>query len=157
VYVLRQNCRAAGWRWDTYMYYVMRSKNEVLCAAAGRLAAERRFLKWCVEKKVTVYSENVLLAYFSELAKNMKSCSLWSHYSMINALLNIKKNVNITKYLKLRAFLKKQGEDYRPKKAKVLTKEQFDKFMFDASDEKYLTTKVKITMFYFVLCTKSPI
>jgi hypothetical protein len=23
------------------MYYVMRSKNEVLCAAAGRLAAER--------------------------------------------------------------------------------------------------------------------
>jgi hypothetical protein len=76
---------------------------------------------------------------------------------MIKALLNIKKNVNITKYLKLRAFLKKQGEDYRPKKAKVLTKEEFDKFMFDASDEKYLATKVKITMFYFVLCTKSPI
>jgi hypothetical protein len=25
----------------TIVYYVMRSKNEVLCAAAGRLAAER--------------------------------------------------------------------------------------------------------------------
>jgi hypothetical protein len=29
----------------------------------------QRFLKWCVEKKVTVYSENVLLAHFWELAK----------------------------------------------------------------------------------------
>ncbi|CAH1367926.1 unnamed protein product, partial [Tenebrio molitor] len=87
------------------------------------------FLKWCVEKKVTVYSENVLLAYFSELAKNMKSCSLWSHYSMINALLNIKKNVNITKYLKL---------PYKSKNAKVLETEHIKHFLKGGPYEEYL-------------------
>jgi hypothetical protein len=39
VYVLRQNCRAAGW-WRV-KYYVTRSKNEVLCAEADSLAVER--------------------------------------------------------------------------------------------------------------------
>ncbi|KAJ8983634.1 hypothetical protein NQ317_019553 [Molorchus minor] len=32
--------------------------------------AYNRFKKWCAEKNVQVYSENVLLAYFSEHAKN---------------------------------------------------------------------------------------
>ncbi|KAJ8973347.1 hypothetical protein NQ317_017892 [Molorchus minor] len=32
--------------------------------------AYNRFKKWCAEKNVQVYSENVLLAYFSENAKN---------------------------------------------------------------------------------------
>ncbi|KAJ8974059.1 hypothetical protein NQ317_016749, partial [Molorchus minor] len=34
--------------------------------------AYNRFKKWCAEKNVQVYSENVLLAYFSENAKNYK-------------------------------------------------------------------------------------
>ncbi|KAJ8974486.1 hypothetical protein NQ317_006534 [Molorchus minor] len=44
--------------------------------------AYNRFKKWCAEKNVQVYSENVLLAYFSENAKNYKSSTLWAQYSM---------------------------------------------------------------------------
>ncbi|KAJ8968622.1 hypothetical protein NQ317_005854 [Molorchus minor] len=40
--------------------------------------AYNRFKKWCAEKNVQVYSENVLLAYFSENAKNYKSSTLWA-------------------------------------------------------------------------------
>ncbi|KAJ8972200.1 hypothetical protein NQ317_011588 [Molorchus minor] len=45
--------------------------------------AYNRFKKWCAEKNVQVYSENVLLAYFSENAKNYKSSTLWAQYSMV--------------------------------------------------------------------------
>lgn len=105
--------------------------------------AYKKFIKWCAEKNVSNYSENVLLAYFSEMAKKkVKSSTMWSQYSMVKSLLNIRNGVDITKYLKLRAYLKKQNEGYTPKKARVLTKEQFDKFLSDAPNEKYLATKV---------------
>ncbi|KAJ8965582.1 hypothetical protein NQ317_013751 [Molorchus minor] len=48
--------------------------------------AYNRFKKWCAEKNVQVYSENVLLAYFSENAKNYKSSTLWAQYSMVNEI-----------------------------------------------------------------------
>ncbi|KAJ8973437.1 hypothetical protein NQ317_016270, partial [Molorchus minor] len=41
------------------------------------------------EKNVQVYSENVLLAYFSENAKNYKSSTLWAQYSMVKSSLII--------------------------------------------------------------------
>ncbi|KAJ8985926.1 hypothetical protein NQ317_010683 [Molorchus minor] len=34
--------------------------------------AYNRFKKWCAEKNVQVYSENVLLAYFSEKCKELQ-------------------------------------------------------------------------------------
>ncbi|KAJ8968456.1 hypothetical protein NQ317_016291 [Molorchus minor] len=51
--------------------------------------AYNRFKKWCAEKNVQVYSENVLLAYFSENAKNYKSSTLWAQYSMVGLILGI--------------------------------------------------------------------
>jgi hypothetical protein len=44
------------------------------------------------------------------------------------------------------AFLKRRNERYVPKKAKVLTKEQVEKFILEAPDEKWLFAKV-ITIF----------
>lgn len=104
----------------------------------------KKFENWCYEHKVQNYTENVFLGYFSELANKfkMKSSTLWSEYSMLKAVVNIKKGDDIGKFSKLRAFLKKQGENYTPKKSRVLTKENFDKFMRDAPDEMYLAVKV---------------
>ncbi|KAJ8986013.1 hypothetical protein NQ317_013897 [Molorchus minor] len=51
--------------------------------------AYNRFKKWCAEKNVQVYSGNVLLAYFSENAKNYKSSTLWAQYSMVGLILGI--------------------------------------------------------------------
>jgi hypothetical protein len=51
----------------------------------------RRFLNWAEEHKASHYSENVFLAYFDHLSNNekLKSSTLWSHYSMLNAELNV--------------------------------------------------------------------
>ncbi|KAJ8982372.1 hypothetical protein NQ317_006959 [Molorchus minor] len=69
--------------------------------------AYNRFKKWCAEKNVQVYSENVLLAYFSENAKNYKSSTLWAQYSIVKSCLIIYDNIDISKFPKLIAFLKR--------------------------------------------------
>ena len=73
----------------------------------------------------------------------MKSSTMWSHYSMIRALMNIRLNIDISKYLKLSAFWKKKkGKGYRPKKSSVFTRDQVNKFLAEAPDRQYLATKV---------------
>ncbi|KAJ8975093.1 hypothetical protein NQ317_002017 [Molorchus minor] len=85
--------------------------------------AYNRFKKWCAEKNVQVYSENVLLAYFSENAKNYKSSTLWAQYSMVKSCLIIYDNIDISKFPKLIAFLKRTGDGYQSKKIENIDKE----------------------------------
>ncbi|KAJ8977851.1 hypothetical protein NQ317_011303 [Molorchus minor] len=80
--------------------------------------AYNRFKKWCAEKNVQVHSENVLLAYFSENAKNYKSSTLWAQYSMV-----------------------KTGDGYQAKKSKILTKSEIDRFLSSADDKEFLMIK----------------
>ncbi|KAJ8974962.1 hypothetical protein NQ317_008253 [Molorchus minor] len=85
--------------------------------------AYNRFKKWCAEKNVQVYSENVLLVYFSENAKNYKSSTLWAQYSMVKSCLIIYDNIDISKFPKLIAFLKRTGDGYQAKKIENIDKE----------------------------------
>lgn len=100
------------------------------------------FLKWCKEKKVNSFREEVFLAYFADIGKVLKANTLWSRYSMIKSMVKIKQNVDISKFYKLTTFLKKQNVGFRPKKAKTFTKEDVAKFMIKAPDEVYLLIKV---------------
>lgn len=70
------------------------------------------------------YSENVLLAYFGELFEKVMPNSLWVHYSMLRSSLIVYHNVNINEYLKLKVFLKRKSDGYKPNKSKTLTSEQ---------------------------------
>lgn len=101
-----------------------------------------KFEKYLEQNHINMISENVLLAYMAKLAENYKSSTLWSAYSMLNCMLKIRRNVDISKFMKLRAFLKKKNVGYVPKKSKTLTREQFEKFLTEAPDDKYLMHKV---------------
>lgn len=68
-------------------------------------------MRWFNEKNIKSYWKNVLLVYFSNLSSTMKSSTLWPQYSMVKATLNLKNNVDIGKFSKLRAFLKKANDD----------------------------------------------
>ncbi|KAJ8973790.1 hypothetical protein NQ317_002791 [Molorchus minor] len=46
-------------------------------------------------KRFVKYSENVILTYFEQNSKILKSLALWAHFSMIKAMLNIENNQNI--------------------------------------------------------------
>jgi hypothetical protein len=70
-------------------------------------------------------NEKVLLAYFENMSKMYKSSRLWAFYSMLRAMISMKKNVDISKYGQLIAFLKRQAE---PKKSKVFSKNEIARF-----------------------------
>ncbi|KAL0808689.1 hypothetical protein ABMA28_013120 [Loxostege sticticalis] len=53
------------------------------------------FIAWREEKKANSFSENVMLAYFSELSAKLKPSTLWSRFSMIKSMLKIRNNVDI--------------------------------------------------------------
>jgi hypothetical protein len=62
--------------------------------------------------------------------------SIFCQFSMIKKTLNLKNGINIEKVLKLCAFKKRQNDGYTPKKSRVLTKEQVDRFWNFAPDSK---------------------
>lgn len=79
-----------------------------------------RFMKWCSDKNVSKYTESVFLSYFYEESKRVTCSTLWSYYSMLKSTMAINKDVDISKFHKLTAFLKRKNDGYRPKKAKIL-------------------------------------
>lgn len=101
------------------------------------------FITWKMNKKANSFSENVLLAYFQELSDNFKCSSLWSKYSMIKSTLSIYNEIDITKYSKLVSFLKRKSQGYKGKKAKTFSAEHLNKFLNEAPDKLYLSTKVR--------------
>lgn len=111
-----------------------------------------KFMTWCATKNITNYSENCLLAYFQTTLGHKKS--LWSLYSMLKSCLNIKHNVNISKYSKLLAFIKRTTEHHNPKKSAVLEEDHIAKFMAEAPDSEYLLLKVRIIYFPIYISNK---
>lgn len=100
------------------------------------------FLKWCKQKKVKSFTENVLLVYFSEKSKTLKPSTLWCSFSMLKSTLIIEDNVDISKFSKLIAFLKQKAVGHRPKKSLTFSKEDVARFIREAPDEDYLMMKV---------------
>lgn len=63
---------------------------------------------------------------------------------MLKIMIYIENNIDIAKYAKLRNFLKTKHTGYRPKKAKVLSTDEIKKFITEAPDKVYLSSKVRI-------------
>lgn len=100
------------------------------------------FTQWCEQKGIKTLKEEVLLAYFVTLSKEFKPNTMWSKYSMLKNVIKIKRDIDIGEFYKLTAFLKKQNVGFKPKKAKIFTKEEIFSFMNSAPDEIYLLIKV---------------
>ncbi|XP_063910472.1 uncharacterized protein LOC135127784 isoform X2 [Zophobas morio] len=91
------------------------------------------FRDWCSKKGAENFtSESVILAYFDDVAKTKKPSTMWAHYSMLRSTVNSKDNVDISKYSKLIAYLKKENLGYQPTKSSTFTKENVDNFLKNA-------------------------
>lgn len=104
----------------------------------------RLFMDWCKTKQVKKYSENVILTYLSELSQKYKSSTLWTVYSMLKASLAINNDIDIGKFSKLTAFLKRKSIGFIPKKSTTLNRIEINKFITEAPDDTYLMTKVAL-------------
>lgn len=105
--------------------------------------AYSQFMKWKLQNKITIISENVMTAYMRQLSERIKPSTLWTTYSMLRTTLSIKENVDISKFCKLRSFLKLKSSGYKSKKSCVLSSNQIKQFINEAPDNKFLFTKVK--------------
>ncbi|KYB27117.1 uncharacterized protein LOC103313307 [Tribolium castaneum] len=107
----------------------------------------RMFKDWCLTKNNAPVSEALLLAYFQEKDSILRSpSSKWCEYSILKTTIFINENIDISKYLKLRAFLKRQNAGYKPKKSNTFNREMINQFLEQAPDEKYLLMKVAMLM-----------
>ncbi|KAJ3662389.1 hypothetical protein Zmor_006740 [Zophobas morio] len=102
------------------------------------------FLRWKEEKKIVVVDEDVMLNYLHEKSQEVKPSTLWSKYSMIKAVLSVNENIEINKFSRVIAFLKRNSVGYEPTKSKVLTRQEIDTFLTNADDMKYLLIKVAL-------------
>ncbi len=100
------------------------------------------FMDWRLQNKVKSFSENVMMAYFGEIAKKYKPSTLWCMYSMLRMQISMNHDVDISKYCKLTSFLKRKNDGFKPKKSKILTAEEINRFLLEAPDEKHLMNKV---------------
>lgn len=91
-------------------------------------ASYEKFLTWKNAQGINLSNEKVLMAYFNELSKNYKLLSLWGFYSKLKNTLNVKKQIDISKYHFLNAFLKSKLSGFISKKSKGLTFEEVHKF-----------------------------
>jgi len=89
---------------------------------------------WCAERNIQTISENTMLVYFQEHVKTKKASSLWAIYSMLKSTISLKENIDISKYFKLIAFLKRQNTTYKAKKSLVFTKLHINSFLENAWD-----------------------
>lgn len=104
------------------------------------------FMKWRNQNNIHSFTERVLLAFFEEKSRKFKSSTLWSSYSKLKATLIINDNVDINKYAKLIAFLKRKSVGYIPKKSNTFSREEINKFLLIAPDDKYLMFKVTLIL-----------
>ncbi|XP_051174802.1 uncharacterized protein LOC127290344 [Leptopilina boulardi] len=100
------------------------------------------FVEWKDSNNVKKTSETVLMSYFKMLSQKYKPPTLWSHYSMLKSMIHVKEKISLEKYLELSAFLKKMSRGYIPKKSKVFSAEEVQKFLETAPDDHHLDTKV---------------
>ncbi|RZC42331.1 hypothetical protein BDFB_012221, partial [Asbolus verrucosus] len=103
----------------------------------------KNFLDWCKKENIEKCTENCLLAFFEQ---HESKKSLWSMYSMLKLCLMVHNNIDISKFSKLIAFLKKATEHHKPKKSAVLDDTHIAKFLDEAPDCSYLMMKVALTL-----------
>ena len=99
------------------------------------------FTAWKSSKNIASFSERVFLAYFQTLSHS-KTSTLWSLYSKLNAVLKVRHNLNIENFYQLKRFLKKHGENYTPKLAKIFSANEIENFLTNTPDSQYSAMKV---------------
>ncbi|XP_037047598.1 uncharacterized protein LOC119082240 [Bradysia coprophila] len=74
----------------------------------------------------------------------MKSSTVWSEYSKLKCMIYKERRVDISKFHGLIAFLKRNGVGHVAKKSSILTGDDFNKFIMEADDDKFLMMKAAL-------------
>jgi hypothetical protein len=79
------------------------------------IMAYEKLLKSRKINKTKSLSENVFLTNFNKLSTEIKPSTLWYIYLMLKSVKNMKHNINVGTYLKLKVFLKRKSSELKIK------------------------------------------
>lgn len=102
------------------------------------------FKKWEADHQNLLSSskENNLIVYFKDLQGKLKPPTLWSIWSMLRRTLSTYESLDIGKFQNLKSLLSMNSKGYKPKKSQILKWKDIQKFLADADDFTYLSSKV---------------
>ncbi|KAJ8672430.1 hypothetical protein QAD02_003689 [Eretmocerus hayati] len=110
------------------------------------------YKKWKEDniKSLSESEENNLLVYFQTLTvKKVAPPTLWSVWSMLRKTLGTRDDIDLSRFLSLKSYIKKVNKGYKPRKAFVLRWNHIMKFMNEAPDSTELARKI---MLIFAIC-----
>lgn len=96
--------------------------------------------------------EDNFIQYFDYLrnTKNYAASTMWTNYSMINKMFQLKFGKKLQLYPRLKMQLKSYEKGYSRRKASIFTKEEIELFLTSAPDtDKYVYMKTAVVMCYF--------
>jgi hypothetical protein len=138
---------------------LVESADQAVVALLPQASKERydlvyhEFMDWREKHHAGSFSERTILAFLNEKKEKVSPNTLWSLTSMLKATLLAYHNVKLADYGKLTPFLKQNSVGYKPKKAKIFSKEQIDEFLLNAPNDDFLMQKVifelKLHYFYY--------
>lgn len=99
---------------------------------------------WVTENKTKIINEILLLAYLKTLSSQYAPNTLWTKYSMIRTMVYNEKNLEIDKYEKLKAFIKRKNTGYVTMQAETFDTVDVNQFLSNAPDNDYLTAEVSL-------------
>ena len=99
-----------------------------------------KLLKLRKINKTKSLSENVFFTNVNKLSTETKPSALWSIYSMLKSMKNMKYNFNVGTYLKLNIF-KEKIEWIKNKNSIVLTSTDIKKIIDEFPDIQYLVKR----------------
>lgn len=95
------------------------------------------FMNWQRINNIDSLTEDVILLYFQDLSKRCEPSTLWKEFFVLKSTIIVNNELDIGKYSKLMEYL--QGNDER---SKLFTWDEVNKFVLEAQDDIYLSTKV---------------
>jgi site-specific recombinase XerD len=117
------------------------------------------FKNWCIAKNVqpSRITENIVLAYLSELSNRYAASTLWTIYSMLRQTISLNLGVDIKAFAKVQALLKRGSTNHVAKKSAAFSRTNIEKFLCEADDQQFLHVKVVALFSLFGACRKSEI
>jgi hypothetical protein len=124
-----------------------RSQNCLLKLVADQIKRRLRkgtaqFQRMETRKRSVWYQRGCNIGIFPQPPEKMCQLVDVDEVFMLKTTLKVHNNLDISKYGKIKAYLKSQSRTYKSKKAKVLEKEHIEEFLLNASNSEHLMTKV---------------
>ena len=87
------------------------------------------------------FTERTVFKYLKEMMETKSPSTVCSRFSMLKTMIGLEQNIDLDKFLKIKALLKRNMTGYKPKKLKVLRAAEVNTLLKTAPNDQYTEKK----------------